>query len=618
MKFHRLPAEQFEALARRSGDLDGVLTLRTSQYSRRVLLLRALLERASQVCPNEFRLAGTQQAFDVLARAQQRRPEVLEEILLFPPVGAWLGTCLRRMGERDANDLLLLDLAYLGAIAASAAIRAGECFSVHVPVVNGSVYLPLWGTAELPAGCRAALVVLRTDEGRYQLECDGETTTLPADLRRPERGWRPVRQVSTSWSDQQLGIVLDDVDPYRQYHGLQLADALPESATDRWTSVLDGAWALLVRHHRDIANSIAAGLSSIVPLAESDQSLGGTSSESFGAAALSLPADEIDLAVALVHEFQHSKLGALLDLVPLLAARTDPIFYAPWREDPRPLHGLLQGCYAYFGVAGFWRTQCRVAEGRAAHRAHFEFALWRRAAWLTSGVIAESGLLTVPGRRFIDGMHSTLASWQGDQILPASLTMAHLVERHHRLVWRLRNLRPDETSVQQLASAWRVGRPCPEAGTVPTAVVTGAYSLDDSRLRKAIRGMVLGLAGPSLVEPAPGDTLLFNGEHAQAALAYLEQIQERPACLDAWAGYALAQHASDDPVSRVLRICPEVVYAVHSVLGDEAPDPWELASWLAPVRVAEMELGGGQFGQRLGGSRSNTDRLRAVAAPTSG
>ena len=44
-----------------------------------------------------------------------------------------------------------------------------------------------------------------------------------------------------------------------------------------------------------------------------------------------------DLAVALVHEFQHSKLAALHRLVPLYD-RTDPArYFAPWRPDPRPM-----------------------------------------------------------------------------------------------------------------------------------------------------------------------------------------------------------------------------------------------------------------------------------------
>jgi hypothetical protein len=32
-------------------------------------------------------------------------------------------------------------------------------------------------------------------------------------------------------------------------------------------------------------------------------------------------------------------------------------YYVPWRDDPRPISGLLQGAYAYLGVTGFWRTR---------------------------------------------------------------------------------------------------------------------------------------------------------------------------------------------------------------------------------------------------------------------
>jgi len=56
----------------------------------------------------------------------------------------------------------------------------------------------------------------------------------------------------------------------------------------------------------------------------------------------------------MVHEFQHSKL------------------WAPWRTDPRPLGGLLQGVYAFLGVADTWRAlAARPALGDLAMR---EFA----------------------------------------------------------------------------------------------------------------------------------------------------------------------------------------------------------------------------------------------------
>src|SRR5262249_56852586 len=87
-------------------------------------------------------------------------------------------------------------------------------------------------------------------------------------------------------------------------------------------------------------------------------------------------ADAGSLAVALVHEFQHSKVSALLVLVPLHRAGTATAHYAPWRPDPRPLGGLLQGAYAYLGLVDLWGVQRLREPGAAARLAHFEFARW--------------------------------------------------------------------------------------------------------------------------------------------------------------------------------------------------------------------------------------------------
>lgn len=32
-------------------------------------------------------------------------------------------------------------------------------------------------------------------------------------------------------------------------------------------------------------------------------------------------------------------------------------YYAPWREDPRPISGLLQRTYAFLEVSAFWQRQ---------------------------------------------------------------------------------------------------------------------------------------------------------------------------------------------------------------------------------------------------------------------
>ena len=66
------------------------------------------------------------------------------------------------------------------------------------------------------------------------------------------------------------------------------------------------------------------------------------------------------MAETLVHEFQHVKLCGLLDMVPLAASGAEKV-YAPWRQDPRPAGGLLQGIYAHLGIVRFWQSQ-RQAE----------------------------------------------------------------------------------------------------------------------------------------------------------------------------------------------------------------------------------------------------------------
>jgi HEXXH motif-containing protein len=64
---------------------------------------------------------------------------------------------------------------------------------------------------------------------------------------------------------------------------------------------------------------------------------------------------------ACVHENQHIKLSVLLDQMPVthqsITLASGTCRSAPWRLDPRPVIGLLQGIYAYLGVTGFWRRR---------------------------------------------------------------------------------------------------------------------------------------------------------------------------------------------------------------------------------------------------------------------
>ena len=83
--------------------------------------------------------------------------------------------------------------------------------------------------------------------------------------------------------------------------------------------------------------------------------------EAIGAVYLSLHPSALTLAEALIHEFSHNKLHALLEQGPLLENAWAPLFTSPVRPDPRPLHGVLLAVHAFLPVAAMLESM--LAEG---------------------------------------------------------------------------------------------------------------------------------------------------------------------------------------------------------------------------------------------------------------
>jgi HEXXH motif-containing protein len=203
----------------------------------------------------------------------------------------------------------------------------------------------------------------------------------------------------------------------------------------RWRSTYASAWELLRVHHPAVAAEVAAVVTVAVPLATPpDGQVSSSSPEAFGAVAMSEPIDARSLAVTLAHEVQHMKLSAVLDMVPLTCSDDGYRYYAPWREDPRPASGLLQGTYAYLGVTGFWRRQ-RAAVTAADSLADTEFARWRDAAALGCATLLASGQLTKDGERFVQAMAATLRPWRDEPVPEHAQRLAGEQSERHRTRW---------------------------------------------------------------------------------------------------------------------------------------------------------------------------------------
>ncbi|MFF0243764.1 HEXXH motif domain-containing protein [Streptosporangium sandarakinum] len=447
---HRLSEAVFRALAAGGGGA-AVRDLAAAQHSRHILLIRGVVDAAAGT--RHPQAARTRRAYDLLADVQAHAPAEAEAVIRHPGTGAWARRTLRALhggaaapdgGPTRPGPAVPAVPADLAAVAAATAIRAGVAAVVEVPVHEGVVALPTLGRAVLASGGGGDRAVVRVaPRGGAEIVAGDDRVRVPPDHRADAPGWHGVRRLSAEAGGSGIELLLDDVDAHCLPAATTAAGRLTAAEVARWQVLLDGAWQLLVKHHWTVAAEIGEIVRVLAPLAPPTAGQVSVSSrETFGCVALSAPEDDRVLAVTLAHEVQHAKLTALLDLVPLTLPDTGARYYAPWRDDPRPVSGLLQGVYAHLGVAGFWRRQRLHEHGNAAIRANAEFVRWRDAAAEVVRTLTASGALTPEGTAFVSSMNRTLAGWRGEPVPDPALGLARRAAERHRRHWRLRNGSP--------------------------------------------------------------------------------------------------------------------------------------------------------------------------------
>lgn len=612
---HLLPARAYTQLATGGGDRETARFLGRAQRSKKLLLLRMVHDALAADPAVLGRLPAPAVAWELLAGAQRADAAAFDAVLMHPSTGVWASRLLRRMRGVTPGDVpLWVEAGHLHALAAAAAIRAGTEFDIKVPVRDGhGVHLPSLGTVSFPgdlpyAGLRApgagpGIAAVRRVGGSVavitpRLSC----VLLPDDVRSETRGWRPTPAVRATAGTRHWSVQLDDADPYGPFVRGREVPRLSAQRLRSWQSLLDGAWEMLSRDQPELAGSLAETMRCLIPLAPEvrGEPYSATSPESYGSAMIGLPRTPTSLAVALVHEFQHVKLGALLDLATLCRSPGDEVLYAPWRGDPRPAAGMLQGVYAHVGVTGFWRGRRLTApEAAATSLAHFEFALWRGGTLRALDDLGAAEELTDLGRDFVARLCAVVAPWCEEPVPEREAADARLLAADHRAMWRLRNTEPSADAVEGLARAWAAGREGPRAGApepAASAIRPGVLPAEQSYRARLVKSrwrdpeeFAWWSGRPELSgAPAP-DLALVAGEYAAAVCGYVAQVRRRPEASSPWAGLGLALAGlGDDRAAGALLDRPELVRAVWlrhvSLAGPDAAvspvSPVSLAEWL--------------------------------------
>ncbi|MCF2528907.1 HEXXH motif domain-containing protein [Yinghuangia soli] len=608
-----LPETVLEALSGSGGSLEATCALLDTVFETRMLQVFEVV-RAVRAQAAAEPLGAPDDAWAYLEAAQRAEPGAVRGLFLHPQTGLWAAQLLRRLAEptSDASDAgrppLWVEAGYLSQLAVSAMLRANLEGTLTVPLRKGTVVLP--GLGRLRLGSSAAdwdRAVADVHDGRIMLRHGNVTVPVPADPTAQTDAWEPTRILRVEAKGGAvsigIGVEVDDLGPWGFGDGADPVDRLDTPAAARWQRTLQGAWSVLVRDHFETAPAIGFGVLTVMPLprAEYLRPRSASTSDAFGCVLMSEPEgwDEesraVQAAVTLVHEMRHSLLNGLLALTPLVEDH-DGLFHAPWRDDPRPLTGILHGAYSFSAVTRFWREQLtRETASTPEHLlAAFEFALWHRQTSQVAGRLAANLHLAPQGRSLVAGLRRDLASWDMRDVPEAAARMAALAARFHASGWRAHHTRVDPALASAYADAWEAGGPASPQGTYLSRISPDPQACGLDALGYAARHLIVSSALHQQGRPAPADpddlhaadvALLSGDEEAVDLYAYeLAEPGARPA---AWAGLGLALQErgrpQDAPAAAALLDRPELALSVAELLRrrrGRMPIPLALARWM--------------------------------------
>ncbi|WNI22479.1 HEXXH motif domain-containing protein [Streptomyces sp. ITFR-16] len=452
-----VPDPVLRELGRTEGGPATLGLLARAQDTRRLVLLRAVLDAAAaapaSVCPPPL-LDRLRADWALLEAAEFADRAAVRTVLFHPLAGPWAQRLLGGLtGHRPAGPGLLDDLAHLTALAASAAIRAGEPCTVRLRPRGGLASLPTLGAVRAGPGpvevthAGGEVTIRPAEAPPLTVRAQPDTTLTSADPR-----WLPVLVLPGALPGAHP-VLLDDVDPYGTEgdglpaHGLSATTPVDDPARKAWAQSWSGVEPLLRIGGGHRLAEAAVLLRCVVPLGtppgsgdEGTAHCSGTRREAFGAVLSSKPATSLYFAATLVHELQHTKLAALADLVPLHHEDAAPRHFAPWRPDPRPFDGLLHGTYSHLALADYWQRYALHAR-RVTHRdlAWAEHGRCREQVGAALPVLAGSTGLTREGRAVVNEMISVYHRLDDSPPPPGHLARAQAYVSTAKVIWQQRN-----------------------------------------------------------------------------------------------------------------------------------------------------------------------------------
>ncbi|MGE0192170.1 MAG: HEXXH motif-containing putative peptide modification protein [Planctomycetota bacterium] len=292
------------------------------------------------------------EAESLVARAEALDPDVFSATWVHPLCFAWSFALYEAAEQRDAPRLVHA-LHRMHLVAAASALARADAIDLRHPV-------PLAARTVLPG----LAAVLEVEPGAALAGVEGHDLLL---VRGRERARLDSRRAGAA-----LGVSLRP--RHRVTVGPLAVDLLPEAFLGTETGMGDSAEALgdaafhaqhaplvqdafaLVRQHQASTFDQMVQHLRVVGLKDRDagEYTNVSVSEAPGSFVASVYEHPYEMADIFIHEMHHNRLFALENVEPLLDPGDPWLGYSPWRDDPRPLRGLLHAVYVFLPVARYW------------------------------------------------------------------------------------------------------------------------------------------------------------------------------------------------------------------------------------------------------------------------
>lgn len=272
------------------------------------------------------------------------RSSILDEPLFCDAVQRLLDLIAGTEYIKDKSEDLANALALLGSLILESYLRHGAKFSIDEPI---NIYCRANGGIELPNRPERLRLGSALHEGWHRITCGGsglltiEDTSTQYEVDR-DVAWEGAEPVTFRG-----GIRLENGSWYRRAVGDFLTD---EQYADPYDDATNGQFnrgiEILSARAPRVFDDLLVHAKVIVPTC-ADASTGFSLDTCRAAMFINLEEQMVDTVDHMVHEAGHNKLDTVNDLYPLLQPEDAGLFPSPWRQDPRPMEGIVHGAYVF-------------------------------------------------------------------------------------------------------------------------------------------------------------------------------------------------------------------------------------------------------------------------------